>query len=121
MRYYAHIVCVFQRKAVCDFATRKSPLPLCGRGRRVRALTQQRQLDFASEPPSPQPSPALREREPNLNQRLSKLSRDKWSQIINPLADADKAQRNWALLGDGADHAAFGAAVEFGHHETGQS
>ena len=46
-----------------------------------------------------------------LNQRLCKIPRHKRPQIINPLANTNKPQCNRPLFGDGADDAAFGAAV----------
>ena len=46
------------REAQCT-----SPLPQRARGRRVRAVARECHLYCAMQPPSPQPSPAMRERE----------------------------------------------------------
>src|SRR5436190_252299 len=64
----------------------------------------------------------------SIEQRIDKLFRVERPQVVERLTDADKAQWNrliaWGCgtqVRYGADHAAFGSAVQLGEHKSGDA
>src|SRR3984885_3199798 len=53
--------------------------------------------------------------------RLRKVPRGEWREIVDPLADANKMHRQFVFLGQRHQDAAARGAVEFCHHEAGDA